>query len=161
MPKYSILFMVALATTAFSQSSTAEAEIRAIRLRSNQALATHNIDAFADSLAPNFVMVRGNGALVPSRREYIELFARDFADKQATRYERVADKIEASATLPLAAEHGHWIGTRPDGTKVYGGTYLAMWKHAPSGWKIRSELFVTLWCGDKAACEDYFKAAAE
>ena len=102
-------------------------------------------------------MIRGNGVSVPSRQAYIDLFTHDFADPKAIRYERIADQVEISGAAPLAAEHGHWIGTRADGSRAYGGTYLAMWRKTEAGWKIRSELFVVLACDDGPACAGYRK----
>src|SRR5580704_10212118 len=128
------------------------AEIRAARQRSNRALATHDIKAFGESLAPDFVMIRGNGSFTPSRQSSIDRFAEDFKNQNAVRYERIPDKIEISSAAALAAEHGHWTATRPNGQKAYGGTYLAMSAPTETGWKIRSELFVVLTCDDEAAC---------
>lgn len=142
---------------AMSQSNPAEAEIRAARLASNAAIQRHDIKAFASTLATDFVMIRGNGVLVPSRQAYIDVFTQDFADPKAIRYERLADKIELSNAAPLAAELGHWTGTLPDGTQAYGGTYMAMWRRTEAGWKIRSELFVVLFCKDAASCAGYRK----
>jgi hypothetical protein len=34
---------------------------------------------------------------------------------------------------------------------------LAMWRKSEVGWKLRSELFVSLACKDKAACDAYRK----
>ncbi len=118
---------------------------------------SRDIKAFASTLADDFVMIRGNGVLVPSRQAYIEMFLHDFADPKAIRYERIADKIEVSNAAPLAAEHGHWIGRLPDGTQAYGGSYMAMWRRTEAGWKIRSELFVVLSCSDDASCAGYRK----
>ena len=89
-------------------------------------------------------MVRGNGTAIPTRQGYIDAFQKDFADPNAVTYERVPDRIELSTAAPLAAEHGHWIGRRKDGAPAYQGTYLAMWRSTPSGWKLRSELFILL-----------------
>jgi ketosteroid isomerase-like protein len=132
-------------------------EIRAARERSNRAIAMRDINTFGESLAPDFVMVRGNGSFTPSREAYIERFGNDFKDPNAVRYERIPDKIDISSAAPLAAEHGHWIGTRGDRTRAYGGTYLAMWRRTEAGWKIRSELYVVLNCYDDAACAEYRK----
>jgi ketosteroid isomerase-like protein len=140
-----------------SQSNSAESEIRATRQSSNEAIQRHDIKTFASSLDTDFIMVRGNGVLVPSRQAYIELFTRDFADPKTIRYERIPDKIEISNAAQLAAEHGHWIGTHPDGSRAYGGTYMAMWRGTRAGWKIRSELFVVLVCSDGPSCADYRK----
>ena len=151
----SIVLLLIYCATAFAQD--AATDIRAVRERSNRALAIRDIKAFGESLDPDFVMIRGNGVLVSSRQGYIDVIGGDFKDPKAVRYERIPDKIEISSAAPLAAEHGHWIGTRPDGKRAYGGTYLAMWRRTESGWKIRSELFVVLSCDDEAACAGYRK----
>ena len=131
--------------------------IRAERNRSNRALASHDIAAFGDSLAADFVMVRGNGGFVASRQAYIDLLTEDFRNPAAVRYERIPDRIDVSTAAPLAAEHGRWTATRPDGRRAFDGTYLAMWRRTEAGWKIRSELFVVLACADEAACAGYRK----
>lgn len=146
-----------IALTVSSQPDPAEAEIRATRNASNQALLRRDAKAFAASLDDDFAMTRGNGVHISSRQAYIDLFTHDFADPAAIRYQRIPDKVELSAAAPLAAEHGHWVGTRPNGTQAYAGTYLAMWRRGPDGWKIRSELFVILSCADGPACAGYRK----
>lgn len=150
--------LVACVLLASAQEKTdAAAQIRAARERSNRALAARDIKMFGESLAPDFVMVRGNGTFVPSRQAYIDQVGGDFKDRNAVRYERSPDKIEVSALAPLAAEHGHWTSTLPNGKRAYGGTYLAMWRQADGEWKIRSELFVVLTCEDQATCAAYRK----
>jgi ketosteroid isomerase-like protein len=153
--RLTFLILIAFCTVIQCQPNPAEAEIRAARQLSNVSILRHDIKGFASSLAADFVMIRGNGALVPSRQAYIDLFTHDFADPKAIRYERVPDKIEISTAAPLAAEHGHWIGKLPDGAQAYGGTYMAMWRKTEAGWKIRSELFVVLSCSDDASCAGY------
>ena len=58
---------------------------------------------------------------------------------------------------PIAAEHGHWVATLPNGKRAYTVTYLAMWKRGDTAWQIRSELFVLLGCEDEATCALYRK----
>ena len=140
-----------------AQTNPAESEIRAARRASNEALRRHDLKAFASSLDGDFLMVRGNGTLTPSRQAYLDLFAADFENRQAIGYERVADRVDISTAAPLAAEHGHWIGTYRDGRRAYSGTYLAMWRKTDGGWKLRSELFVVLSCEDAQACAAYRK----
>ena len=152
--RLTVLIFSAFCMVAQTQPNS-EAEIRAARQASNEAIRRHDIKTFATSLAPDFVMIRGNGVLVPSRQAYIDVFTQDFANPNAIRYERIPDKVEISNAAPLAAEHGHWIGTRSDGTRAYGGTYLAMWRRTEAGWSIRSELFVMLFCDDGPSCAGY------
>ena len=130
-------------------------EVRAARERSNQAIVKHDIQAFADTLSSDFVMVRGSGAFTPSREAYIDTFRKAFADPKSISYKRTPDKIEVSDMAPLVAEHGHWVGLLPNGAPAYSGTYLAMWRLTESGWKLRSELFVVLNCHEEKACSEY------
>lgn len=140
-------------TTTLAQTTApkpAEPLIRAARIRSNRAIADRNLNTFADSLDKDFVAVVGDGSFVPSREVYVSLFKQDFADPtHALRYERITDTIDVSGSAPLAAEHGHWIGFTANGSPAYTGTYMAVWRRGPSGWKIRSEQFVTLTSTDK------------
>lgn len=119
----------------------------------------HDIDAYAGHLAEDFVQVRGNGTLIPSKQASIDTFTGRFADPRATRFERITEKVEISRAAPLAAEHGRWIGTGPGGKRLFGGTYFAMWRRTPAGWKIRSEMFVVVECHDEAACAAYRESA--
>ncbi len=121
-----------------------EALIRAERKASNAAIQRRDIKAFGVSLDSEFAMTRSDGTLVPSRAAYIDGFAVRFADPKAVLFERATDKVEVSKALPLAAEHGHWRAFNPDGSRAYGGTYMAMWRKTEAGWKIRSELYVRL-----------------
>jgi ketosteroid isomerase-like protein len=126
---------------------SAALEIRALRDASNLAIAARDLPAIASALADDFVVIIGDGTLL-TRATYLEAFAHTFAQPVPLRYERIADTIHLSASLPLAAEHGHWVGIQPgslpDGTVLFTGTYMAMWRHSAAGWKLRSELFVTL-----------------
>lgn len=130
-----------------------EAEIRVARTFSNKSIARRNVAGVGESLDADFVAVIGDGSFVPSREAYLKLFKQDFdSPKTSLTYERIADSVEVSATKPLAAEHGHWIGSRADGSIAYTGTYMAMWRHGALGWKLRSELYVTLVCHDGTPC---------
>jgi ketosteroid isomerase-like protein len=146
--------LCAISLPCVAQPSHDEERIRDLRAASNSAIGARNKEKFAASLAPDFVVVTGNGSFL-SREAYIAAFAKDFEDPRSVRFERSADSIELSSSLPLAAEHGHWIGRIPDGPVLFSGTYLAMWRKSPSGWQLRSELFVSLACANAQACETY------
>jgi ketosteroid isomerase-like protein len=121
------------------------ANIRAAREHSNRSITRRNLLGVADSLGDDFVAVIGSGAFVPSREAYLKLFKQGFdAPRTSLTYERVPDRIEVSTAEPLASEQGHWTAHRFDGSLAYTGAYAAMWRHTPDGWKLRSELFVTL-----------------
>ena len=122
-----------------------ESNIRAARAHSNRSIARRNLLGVADSLADNFVAVIGDGTFVPTRAAYLKLFKQGFdAPKTSLTYERIPDTIQLSTDNPLAAEQGHWIATDANNKTVYTGTYAAMWTRTPEGWKLRSELYITL-----------------
>lgn len=149
-----VLALSCLVSSAYSQESNDEAVIRSVRSASNRAIAAGDAKAFAASLAPDTVVVTGNGTYL-TRDAYIAAFAKDFQDPHSLRFVRTTDSVDLSKVLPLAAEHGHWIGKAPDGNTLLSGTYLAMWRHAATGWQIRSELFVVLNCFGDSACKSY------
>ena len=122
---------------------SADTEIRALRAASNHAIATGDLFAISATLAHNFTVIIGDGTQL-SRAAYLEAFAAIFKRTDPVRYERTPDTIDISGPLPIAAEHGHWAGTLPDGQVACTGTYMAMWRQLNSRWQLRSELFVTL-----------------
>jgi ketosteroid isomerase-like protein len=139
-----------------AQATRDEETIRGLRAASNKAIAASDVSGFAASLEPGFVVVTGNGSLL-TREEYVATFAKDFKDPNSVRFERSVDSIEISSSVPLAAEHGHWVGRVPGGPVLFRGTYLAMWRRGDGGWRLRTELFVSLSCSDADACESYRK----
>jgi Domain of unknown function (DUF4440) len=152
-----IPLLACIALAAAQAPADPVSQIRAARARSNRALAMRDIKAFGESLAADFVIVRGNGVFMPSRQSWIDAIEVDFKNPSAVRYARTPDKIEISSVWPIAAEHGHWTATLPNGKIAYTGTYLAMWRRGGIGWQIRSELFVLLGCEDEATCAGYRK----
>lgn len=133
------------------------AEIRAARERSNRALASGDLAGFAATLGDDYVLVRGNGEFVASRQEAVESIAGSVRNPAGVRYQRVPRRIELSRVAPLAAERGRWTARLPGGKLAFAGTYLAMWRRTEAGWRIRSELFVVLKCGDPPSCAAYRK----
>ena len=122
-----------------------EATIRAARAHSNRSIARPNLLGVADSLAENFCAIIGDGTFVPTRAAYLKLFKQGFdAPKTSLTYERIPDRIEVSSDASQASEQGHWIATDAHNETAYTGTYSAMWQNTPDGWKLRSELYVTL-----------------
>jgi hypothetical protein len=123
---------------------TSESLIRTARERSNRGIAERSANIVAESLDTDFVVIVGDGTLIPTRDAYLDAYRSQFADPSRLRYVRTPDIIEVSSSHPLASEQGHWTATLPDGTISYSGTYSAIWRRTPLGWKLRSELFVTL-----------------
>jgi ketosteroid isomerase-like protein len=122
-----------------------EATIRAARAHSNRSIARRNLLGVGDSLAEDFVVIIGDGTFVPNRAAYLKLFKQGFdAPKTSLNYERIPDRVDVSSDTSLASEQGQWIATSFNGSVAFTGTYAAMWRNTANGWKIRSELYVTL-----------------
>jgi ketosteroid isomerase-like protein len=122
-----------------------EAVILRARDTSNRAIARRNLPGVGESLGEDYVGIIGDGTFVPSRAEYLRLFKAGFdRPKQSMTYVRTPDVVNVADDQNLAAEHGNWVATLPSGAVAYTGTYAAMWRRTPVGWKIRSEIFVTL-----------------
>lgn len=105
-------------------------------------------------MLPEIQVTAGSGRHITGRDSVRALFAKTFADAAFLDYVRTTDSVQISTLNPLAAEHGHWVGRwqRPDGIQHVRGTYLAMWRQTEAGWKLRSELFVSLSCDGSKAC---------
>jgi ketosteroid isomerase-like protein len=122
-----------------------EAGILRARDNSNRAIARRNLLGVGVSLDEDYVGIIGDGTFVPSRAEYLRLFKEGFdRPKHSMTYVRTPEKVEVADDQTLAAEHGRWVATLPSGSISHTGTYAAMWRRTPTGWKIRSEIFVTL-----------------
>ena len=130
------------------------AEVRAVRTRSNAAIAAHDIDGFTATLLPEVVVTTGAGGLLVGRDSVRASLARSFADPMFVTYVRTTDRVDVSGFRPLAAEHGHWTGhwRTANVDEEISGTYLAMWRRTDAGWRVRSELFVALVCRGERRC---------
>ena len=134
--------------------TTDEVTIRSLRAQSNQAIQDHDLVAFGQTMLPEIDVTRGSGSHVSGRDSVLASVAPQFKDATFLGYVRTTDSIQISTSNPLAAEHGHWTGRfrRSDGIQTITGTYLSMWRKTETGWKIRSELFVSLACTGSADC---------
>lgn len=137
-----------------SAPSSCASEVREIRAESNAAIAARDLDAVTASMLPDIVLAGGNVGNHTGRDSVRAAFAKDFADSTFLGYLRVPERIEVSSAQPLVAEHGRWTARRrrADGVQTTGGSYLAMWRRTEAGWRIRSELFVTLTCSGSSSC---------
>jgi len=122
-----------------------EAAILRAREHSNRSIARRNLLGVGDSLSDDYVGVIGDGTFVPSRAEYLRLFKQGFdRPRQSMTYVRTPEVVNVADDRNLAAENGRWTATLPSGSVASIGSYAAMWRRTQDGWKIRSEIFVTL-----------------
>lgn len=155
---YLLLGLLLFSHRSLAQTKTTEspdvAVIRSLRTQSNRAIQSRDLTAFGQTMLPDIEVTRGSGSHVSSRDSVLASVAVQFNDPTFMGYVRDTDNINISSAAPLAAERGHWTGRfqRPDGIQTITGVYLAMWRKTDTGWKIRSELFVSLTCTGSAAC---------
>ena len=125
--------------------------IRRIREESNAAIARHDADAFAASLAPDIVVVTSRSAKTTTRDAY-GTFLRN--PRPGEVYRRVPDEVKVFAPWGMASERGTWTGswTEPDGQVRIGGSYFAKWRKVGGSWLIESETFVPEHCSGSAYC---------
>ena len=140
-------FVLALVGTTVWAEDDAET-IKTIRMKSNDAIARHDVDALQSYLDDDFVITISTGAIERSREEHGKSFAAHFEEYPDVVYVRTPSEITLSEAYPLAIEHGTWVGSRTteNGKLENGGQYTAAWRKTDGVWRIYSELFVGLYC---------------
>jgi ketosteroid isomerase-like protein len=149
--KVSRLVLTALVLALVSTKVCAEDDaetIKTIRMKSNDAIARHDVDALQSYLDDDFVITISTGAIERSREEHGKSFAAHFEEHPDVVYVRTPSEITLSEAYPLAIEHGTWVGSRTteNGKLENGGQYTAAWRKTDGIWRIYSELFVGLYC---------------
>lgn len=141
---------IGLVATTFGlpQSKTDDVLIREARGRSNAAIKVHDIGGIVAELDATYHITVGSGSFLESRDAMGEGFRGRFAEFPDTLYVRSAQTVKVAESGLLAFESGDWQGswTTPAGPLRTGGSYAASWSKASGAWKIRSEVFVTLFC---------------
>lgn len=121
--------------------------IREARTASNAAIAAHDIAGVLESMSEDIRIVASGGALLEGHEEVAAAFDTQFTDF-GTVYVRTPISVEVHDSGERAAEWGRWVGTRDTPAEPFrtGGSYLADWAKANGTWRIRSELFIALYC---------------
>lgn len=122
--------------------------VRNTRGQYNDAIARHDSQAISDFLDSEYQVTTSLGQLVQDRGAEESVWATLFASRKNLLYVRSPEQIDVSRDYPLAAERGTWVGTwtTDKGPVRTGGHYSAMWRKINGAWKVRSELFVALYC---------------
>ena len=139
--------IVVAGSSIFAQDTSDEEQIRTARAQYNAAIADHDVPGIVSFHDDEYQVTTSLGQLEQGRDDaaaWVQLIA---ARKDVV-YVRSPESVEVSKDYPLAAEVGTWVGTwtTPDGPVRTGGRYAAMWRNADGVWKVRSELFVALYC---------------
>ena len=145
--------VLSIASSAVAQSDSDTEQIRNARAEYNDAIARHDVPGIISFFDAEYQITTSLGQL----SQDVEGEAVDWRELIASRkdllYVRSPESIEISKDYPLAAEIGTWVGTwsTSQGPVRTGGRYTAMWRQVDGMWKVRSELFVALYC-DGISC---------
>ena len=151
-----LLLVVALASAArisLANEISDDLKIREVRAKSNEYIAQHDAAGIASFLDDDYQITTGKGEFFrETPQEDAAAWAEIFDTYADVVYIRTPESVEVSSYLPLAYEAGSWVGswTAAGGRKEVGGRYSASWHKVAGKWKIRSELFVTLYCNGPA-----------
>jgi ketosteroid isomerase-like protein len=128
--------------------------IRAARVRSNRAIAAHDLAGIAAAWMDNVHVVSSTSAQTAGRAQNQQRMAAQFASRPDTVYIRRSGAVDVYPAWAVASEHGEWTGrwTEPDGALEIGGSYLAQWRKVDGQWLIQAELFVPTRCTGSRYC---------
>jgi ketosteroid isomerase-like protein len=134
--------------------ATAIDAVRAQRAAFNEAIAKKDIEAVAETMQDNIILVTGTASEVfTGRAAQLSLWRKDFENPRRAVYVRTTDCVRVSEVFPVALETGHWRGVRggqADGsgaTSFAAGVYAAKWRRVDGTWLLESEVFATEACG--------------
>lgn len=110
--------------------------IAAQRTAFNEAIAAKDLEAIAELLAEDVVLVTGTDSIVfAGRDEQLATWRDDFGDRHRAVYVRTPDCIRVFSVMPIALEHGRWRGEREIGRDHFAtGRYSAKWRRIDGAW---------------------------
>ncbi|MFN0178401.1 MAG: YybH family protein [Gemmatimonadales bacterium] len=128
--------------------------IRALRQRSNDAIARHDTAGIGASFAPGVVVVASTSSVTVGREANLASFAGIFAERPDVIYRRTPVEVRVDPRWRMASEQGRWTGrwTAADGPVSIGGSYFAKWREIDGAWRIESETFVPERCTGGEYC---------
>lgn len=117
--------------------------IKSLRAASNLALEAHDLLGFISHFDQDYSITYGSGEKSHCLSDEINSLEAHFKAYPDMVYVRTPDVIYVHCEGSLALEHGRWKGGPDPQTKI-SGRYSAGWRRTEAGWKIHSELYVTL-----------------
>lgn len=148
----SITIILASANIGYAQITGQDAieEIKSNRIDFNMAIKNYNLDAIVSLFDDDYIISYGSGRKELNLKDEIASWQALFSSTIGAYYERTPIEVIISSNMPLAYEHGSWIGSEGDGA-TFSGRYTAAWRKTDGVWKLHNELFVTLKC-ESANC---------
>ena len=119
------------------------ADIRALRGRSNAAIAARDADAVAAFMADDVTVAVAGGPVLAGRPANRDAFAAQMAEPGFGGYLRTPEQVLLVHDPLRATELGTWVGRWRVQGRVHEqrGSYRAEWVHTPMGWYIASETY--------------------
>jgi len=145
-----IAILLSLSTLTLMAQRTSKSDKHAIletRKSSNRAMKAHQLADFLSYFSEDLSITSGNGSVVRGKDSLENYLSRVFEEDKDLYFVRTAQRVNVSASGDRAWEEGKWVGLRPETAnwQNIGGQYAAMWVKEQGVWKIKSELFVTLY----------------
>lgn len=156
--EFVILFFVVLTYSGFvaaesvhddEQSAGAVKKITALRAEFNRAIENHDAASIGKYIDSEYQITTSNGEQFQgSPDEEVAGWTRIFSNRPDVVYVRTPDTVAVSSYYALAAENGTWVGRwkSSKGDVEIGGQYFAQWRKVDGDWKIRTEVFVGMYC---------------
>lgn len=144
-----ILISINIGYAQVSEQNDVE-QIKSKRIEFNMAIKNYDLDAITQFFDNDYIISYGSGSKVLSLKDEIASWQDLFSSMKGAYYVRTPIEVIISNNLPLAYEHGNWVGTE-DGDETFSGRYTAAWRKTDGVWKLHNELFVTLGC-EGAGC---------
>ncbi len=138
--KLPLLFFLMFVTRC-AMAQPADAQIRAARTASNEAIARHDAAGIVRDMLANYSIVTGRGQHVAGRNSVFAFWQKTFKVLPGVVYFRTPLSIVISKNDSLAWETGQW---RAEHSYSRGGNYSAMWRKTGNSWKLAAELYVSL-----------------
>jgi ketosteroid isomerase-like protein len=132
------------------------AQIRALRIQSNAAIAAHDFEGMRRFFVDDYTILPGSSGASFDIEAFRRRISPTFADPTFLTYVRTPTRIIVSSSGKRAAEVGRWVGNwrTPQGEMRLSGIYQAMWVPTPAGWRLKNESFVSLRCVGGARCAE-------
>ncbi len=126
-----------------SRVTTAEAQVRALRERSNAAIAARDVEGVVALMHDDIAVAVAGGPVLRGREANRTAWADQMAEPGYRGYLRTPQRVQVAGDGRHASEHGTWEGRwqTPAGVLVQRGTYIARWTLSPLGWRLVSERY--------------------
>lgn len=115
----------------------------------NAAIRSLDIEAIADVLVEDVLLITGTGSDVYQGREVqLNIWRGDADDRNRAIYVRKPTCVQASPIFPIAMEYGRWRGGNShEAASFASGSYTAKWRKTDDTWRLEVETYMTTRCG--------------